>query len=268
MPHTPWCWLLGGVCRWLVERDRMSIHDATSQRLFVEAGLSARAEVACSSEQAHYLRHVLRAADGAALLVFNGRDGEWAARLRHKGKREAVLDIEALVRPQSHGPDIVYLFAPLKRSRLDYMVQKATEMGVARLAPVLTRRTIAERVNLERMRANAIEAAEQCGVLWVPTVDAPHDLTKVLDAWDGARQLIFCDEAAPDGGPLAALQDLPRGPLGVLIGPEGGFSSEEREALLARPFVTPLSLGPRIMRADTAAVAALALVNATLGDWV
>jgi 16S rRNA (uracil1498-N3)-methyltransferase len=245
----------------------MAIHDARSQRLFVTADLAAEVVIVCDEQQAHYLRSVLRAADGAALLAFNGRDGEWGAKLRHRGKRDADLVVDQQTRVQAHGPDVHYVFAPLKRSRLDYMVQKATELGVARLSPVLTRRTIAERVNTERMHANAVEAAEQCGILHVPMVDAPVDLAKLLAGWPPARRLILCDEAAPVGGPLAALRALPPGPLAVLIGPEGGFAPEEREALLAKPYVCAISLGPRVMRADTAAVAALALVNAVCGDW-
>lgn len=246
----------------------MPIHDFTSQRLFVDAPLAEAAEVALSAEQANYLVNVLRLAEGAGLLVFNGRDGEWRARIASVRKRAVVLALEALTRPQSGGPDVSYLFAPLKRSRLDYMVQKATEMGVARLQPVLTRRTIAERVNIERMRANVVEAAEQCGVLRVPEVLQPARLDAVLTGWDAARRLVVCDEDAEVASPLAALAPLEPGtPLAVLIGPEGGFAPEERQALLAHPCVTRLSLGPRIMRADTAAVAVLALVNAALGDW-
>jgi 16S rRNA (uracil1498-N3)-methyltransferase len=245
----------------------MAVRDDASQRLFIDLALAAGSEAACSPDQANYLRTVLRLPDGARLLVFNGRDGEWAARVTHQGKRGVVLAIEQQVRQQTSGPDIVYLFAPLKRSRLDYMVQKATELGVSRLTPVLTRRTIAERVNSDRMRANAIEAAEQCGVLRVPEVDEPLTLTKRLDGWDAARRIIFCDEDAAGMAPLQSLSALKPMPLAVLIGPEGGFAPEERATLLAKPYVTAISLGPRIMRADTAAVAALALVNATLGDW-
>ena len=171
------------------------------------------------------------------------------------------------VRPQEGGPDIDYLFAPLKRARLDYMVQKATEMGVARLRPVLTHRTTPERVNMERMRANAIEAAEQCGILRIPEVGEPEKLDRVLAGWDAARPLIFCDEGSEERCPFTALARLQPGPLALLIGPEGGFDEAERALLLTQPFVTRISLGPRILRADTAAVAALALVNAALGDW-
>ena len=245
----------------------MAIHDFTSQRLFVDHPLGAGARTPCTPEQASYLRGVLRLADGDEILVFNGRDGEWRARIEAEGKRGAVLEALSLVRPQAGGPDLHYLFAPLKRARLDYMVQKATEMGVSRLVPVLTRHTVAERVNLERMRANAIEAAEQCGILRVPEIDEPVKLPALLQGWDASRTLIFCDEAAEQGSPLAALTALPPDPLAVLIGPEGGFSPDERDMIRAVPQATAISLGPRIMRADTAAVAALALVNAALGDW-
>ena len=273
--------------------SEMPIHDLTSQRLFLDAPLSTGATVACTPEQANYLRNVLRMSDGDAILVFNGRDGEWKAALAARGKRNLDLEIGEQVRPQEGGPDIDYLFAPLKRSRLDYMVQKATEMGVARLRPVITRHTQAERVNTERMRANAIEAAEQCGILRIPDVVEPVKLERALEGWDARRRLIFCDEAAEVTSPVEALQrllpggvdqpvlgdtstpspspqgggEIPRIALAVLIGPEGGFSREEREMLIAKPYTVRLSLGPRIMRADTAAVAVLALVNAVIGDW-
>ncbi len=242
-------------------------YDFRAQRLFLASDLGAGARLDITREQANYLLNVLRLADGAAVHVFNGRDGEWRARLRPTSRRDAVLEVETPTRTQTGGPDLHYLFAPLKRTRLDYMVQKATEMGVARLIPVITRHTVAERVNCERMRANVVEAAEQCGILRVPEVVEPVTLTRALDAWDRARRLIFCDEAAPIRSPIAALAALTPGPLAVLIGPEGGFSPDERATLRALPFVIPLALGPRIMRADTAAVAALALVNAVLGDW-
>jgi 16S rRNA (uracil1498-N3)-methyltransferase len=245
----------------------MAVHDFASQRLFVDHAIAGGVRVPCTPEQASYLRSVLRLGDGDEILIFNGRDGEWRARLIAEGKRGAALEAQSLVRAQTGGPDITYLFAPLKRTRLDYMVQKATELGVARLVPVLTRHTVAERVNTERMRANAIEAAEQCGILRVPQVAEPVKLQTLLNGWDSTRTLIFCDEAAEQSSPLAALADLPAGPLAVLIGPEGGFSPDEREMIRAVPQAKAIWLGPRIMRADTAAVAALALVNAALGDW-
>jgi 16S rRNA (uracil1498-N3)-methyltransferase len=236
-------------------------------RLFVETPLEAGARHACSPEQANYLLHVLRLGEGDEILAFNGRDGEWRARLVEVVKRRCALAFVERVRPQQAGPDVVYLFAPLKHARLDYMVQKATEMGVACLQPVLTRRTVAARVNVARMRANVIEAAEQCGILRLPEVGEPQRLEALLDGWDPARRMIVCDEAAEVESPLDVLSRLAPGPLAVLVGPEGGLDPEERARLIAHTFVVPVSLGPRILRADTAAVAALALVNAVLGDW-
>ncbi len=250
----------------------MSRYDFTSQRLYVTSDLAEGVVVAASQEQANYLCNVLRLQEGAAVLLFNGRDGEWRARLAARTKRSLSLLIEQQTRPQQGGPDIDYLFAPLKRSRLDYMVQKATEMGVSRLRPVITRRTVAERVNVERLEANAVEAAEQCGILRIPTVRAPEKLAAVLRDWDPGRMLVFCDEDAEIRDPMAALAvhaaaNAPCPPVALLVGPEGGFDPEERAQLLAMPSVVRLSLGPRILRADTAAVAALAIVNVALGDW-
>ncbi len=245
----------------------MARYDFKAQRLFVEGDLTEGAAVTCSAEQANYLRNVLRLKPGDASLVFNGRHGEWQAELAEAGRRRTSLVLKHKVREQEGGPDIDYLFAPLKRGRLDYMVQKATEMGAARLRPVLTRYTTPERVNSERMRANAIEAAEQCGILRIPEVCAPERLDKVVAEWDAARPLIFCDEGVEETCPISALAQVQPGPLGLLVGPEGGFDEAERELLASKPFVTRISLGPRILRADTAAVAALALVNAVLGDW-
>jgi 16S rRNA (uracil1498-N3)-methyltransferase len=244
----------------------MSPYDFAAQRLFVDAGLAEGATIACTPAQTNYLRNVLRLKAGDPILVFNGRDGEWRAQLREAGRRGAALVVDERTRAQGGGPDLHYLFAPLKRARLDYMVEKATEMGVARLRPVLTRRTVAERVNLERMRAHAVEAAEQCGILRIPDIDAPERLQRVIAAWD-RRPLIFCDEASEESCPFTALARVEPGPVAVLVGPEGGFDAAERDLISTQPFVTRISLGPRILRADTAAVAALALVNAVLGDW-
>jgi 16S rRNA (uracil1498-N3)-methyltransferase len=245
----------------------MAIHDASSQRLYVDADLGHGVRVSATPEQANYLLNVLRMRAGDQVRLFNGRHGEWAADLADITKRGCILALAGQTRPQVSGPDIDYLFAPLKRARLDYMVQKAAEMGVRRLRPVITRHTVAERVNLERISANAIEAAEQCGVLWVPEVVEPVKLEAVLGGWDSGRTLVFADEAAAIANPIDALRAVPRGPIAVLIGPEGGFHADERAMLRAQPFTTAISLGPRIMRADTAAVAMLALVNAVLGDW-
>jgi 16S rRNA (uracil1498-N3)-methyltransferase len=245
----------------------MSLHDSRAQRLYVDADLRPGTLIGCSDAQANYLRNVLRLPAGASILVFNGRDGEWLAQLVLSGRRGCALEILEQGRPQEGGPDVDYLFAPLKRARLDYMVQKAVELGVARLVPVLTERTVAERVNLARMRANAIEAAEQCGVLRIPEISEPDALGRVLDRWSHGKPLIFCDESADIQSPIATLSRVTPGPVGVLVGPEGGFSETERRLLCAQPFTVRLSLGPRVMRADTAAVAALALVNAVVGDW-
>ena len=240
---------------------------ARTPRLYVEAPLAGGASVALSREQTHYVANVMRLKAGDALRLFNGRDGEWLCKIATLARRDCTVacgDRLALFRPV---PDLDYLFAPLKHARLDYMAEKATEMGVRRLRPVFTERTVAQRVNLERLKANAIEAAEQCNLLSVPEVLAPITFADMLGAWDPMRHLVFCDEAAAIADPLAALKPVPRGPLALLIGPEGGFSGHERAALLASPFVTAISLGPRIMRADTAAVAALALLQAVHGDW-
>jgi 16S rRNA (uracil1498-N3)-methyltransferase len=237
------------------------------QRLFVKPQLIAKAEIALEPPQAHYLINVLRCKTGDEVLLFNGRDGEWRGALSAATKKRAAVVIEEQTRPQSDGPDLHYLFAPLKRARVDYMAQKATEMGASLLQPVLTRRTMAERVNTSRLLANAVEAAEQCGILRVPDVAAPEKLPRLLERWDETRLLVFADEAAAVSSPLAALDQERARPLAVLIGPEGGFEAEERALLREQPYVLPISLGPRVMRADTAAVAALALVNAVLGDW-
>ncbi|MCC6983369.1 MAG: 16S rRNA (uracil(1498)-N(3))-methyltransferase [Bauldia sp.] len=245
----------------------MTEHDFAATRLFVDAPLAAGAAVPLDRAQSNYLLNVLRKAPGDFVLVFNGRDGEWLAVLEPAGRRDAVLRVDTQTRPQPEAPDLHYLFAPLKQARLDYMVQKAVEMGAGRLRPALTQHTQIHRLNLDRMRANAVEAAEQCGILSIPEIDEPRPLAAILDSWDPARRLIFCDEAADKADPVAALAGVPKGPLAVLVGPEGGFSAAERADLRARPFVTVIPLGPRILRADTAAVAALALVQSVLGDW-
>lgn len=245
----------------------MAIHDFNAQRLFVEAPLAAGAEIVCDRDKANYLINVLRLGSGDSILVFNGVDGEWRAEVAAAGKRGCTLVVLARTREQEAGPDIVYVFAPLKRARLDYMVQKAVEMGVSRLSPVSTRHTVAERVNADRMLANAIEAAEQCGILRIPAIDPLRSLEAVLEQWPQDKPLIFCDEGATAADPVAELSLVAAGPVGVLVGPEGGFAEVERHRIRALPSAVAISLGPRIMRADTAAVAALALVNAVLGDW-
>lgn len=245
----------------------MAKHDFRTRRLYVAANLAEGAELVLDRARSNYLLNVLRLAPGAAVLVFNGREGEWRARLEPAARRQARLVIEAHVRPQSASGDLAYAFAPLKHARLDYMVQKAVEMGASRLAPVLTRHTQVARVNLDRVRAYAIEAAEQCGILSLPVVEEPVDFSHWLALLTPDRVVVFCDEEAGSEDPLAALARAPAGPLTVLIGPEGGFDQGERRALLALGRTVRLSLGPRILRADTAAVAALALVQAARGDW-
>lgn len=243
--------------------------DFRSPRLFVDAPFATDATVALDRSQSNYLGNVMRLGAGDAVLVFNGRDGEWQAAIAG-GKRADRLTLLAPTRPQDRLADVTYAFAPLKHARLDYMVQKAVEMGAAALQPVMTRFTQASRVNTERMRANVVEAAEQCGILSVAAVAEPLNLPRYLDARDGRRLLIFCDEAADIADPIAALAAARGGAeagIDVLIGPEGGFAEEERAVLLRQPNILRLALGPRIMRADTAAVAALALVQTALGDW-
>jgi len=236
-------------------------------RLYVDSPLAAGTAFALDADQAHYLMNVMRRNDGDPVIVFNGRDGEWQGALRRTGKRAAEIDPVEKRRDQSFPVDIHYCFAPIKRARLDFIAQKATELGAARLRPVLTRYTVSERVKTERLAANAVEAAEQCGILWVPEVDDPVALETFLATRDPARWLIFCDESAPVADPVTALRGVPDAPLAVLIGPEGGFSEEERDALRRADNVLAISLGPRVMRADTAGIAAMTLVQAIKGDW-
>jgi 16S rRNA (uracil1498-N3)-methyltransferase len=245
-------------------------YDFRSPRLYVAEPLSAGVSVALDGAQANYLGNVLRLKAGDGVLVFNGRDGEWRGRLEIAGKRKLSLLLNEQTRPQTPPGDLRYLFAPLKHARLDYMVQKAVEIGVSSLQPVLTRHSQAARVNLDRMRANAIEAAEQCGILTLPDIHDPAPFDRMIASRDGTRLLVFCDEDAEVKDPLAALSAMrPQGPtaVDVLVGPEGGFAEDERALLLKSPKIVRLALGPRILRADTAAVAALALVQAALGDW-
>jgi 16S rRNA (uracil1498-N3)-methyltransferase len=245
----------------------MPSYDFRSPRLFVSAPLEAGAAVALERAQAHYLTNVLRLKSGDTVLAFNGRDGEWSAAIE-TGKRAATLRVAARLRTQTKAADLHYLFAPLKSARLDYMVQKAVELGASRLQPVLTRHTQVARVNSARMRGNAIEAAEQCGVLALPDIGEPVTLPAFIGGRDLGRWLVFCDEDAEVANPATALGAVPqRSPLAVLVGPEGGFAADERAELLKLPNVVRLALGPRILRADTAAVAALALVQTMVGDW-
>ena len=248
----------------------MPRYDFRTPRLYVDAPLRSGAELAVGAAQTHYLRNVLRLKSGDPVLVFNGREGEWRATLGGVGKRAVSLAIRERTRAQTPPLDLHYLFAPLKHARLDYMVQKAVELGASRLQPVLSRHSQVGRINLDRIKANAVEAAEQCGILTLPEIAPAVRFGEMLAARDPARLLIFCDEDAEVADPIVALmphRTVGARPLAVLIGPEGGFVEHERAALVGLPNVVRISLGPRILRADTAAVAALALVGAVLGDW-
>jgi len=241
-------------------------YDFTTKRLFVTEDISAGTEIPLSADQTNYLLNVLRLDNGAEILVFNGRDGEWRAAIEKTGKKKAKLVAGEQTREQTEPSDLAYLFAPLKQARLDYMAQKAVEMGAGRLQPVITQFTQVRHVKVERIRANAVEAAEQCGVLSIPEVAEPLPLAEAVEGLEEDRTLVFCDEQH-HGDALKALSGLAGKPLAVLIGPEGGFSDAERSALTAREGTVVISLGPRILRADTAAVAALAVVQAAAGDW-
>ncbi len=246
----------------------MARTDFTTPRVWLDDDLAEGRALTLAPEAANHLVNVLRLGDGARVLAFNGRDGEFAAMLGPVNRKRAGLTLRERLRPQEFPPDVDYLFAPLKHARLDYVAQKAVEMGVRSLRPVITRRTQVARVNLERLAANAREAAEQCGVIWLPQIAAPESLDAALARWPAERLLIFCDEDAPLANPIEALAAETRADgVGLLIGPEGGFDEAERAAILRAPRVLRLSLGPRILRADTAAVAALALVQARFGDW-
>lgn len=236
-------------------------------RLYVEAALGEGACVVPDEAQMHYLVHVMRTKAGDTVRLFNGRDGEWLAQVAEVSKRSCVLVCRQNLAQQSHVPDVWLIFAPIKKTPADYVVQKATELGVRRLQPVFTRRTIVTRVNLERMRANAIEAAEQSERLDVPEIGEPLSLNALLAGWPEGRAIIFCDEAGEAPPIASALAGIPNGAAAILTGPEGGFDPEERETIRARPNVVPVSLGNRVLRADTAALAALAVWQAVRGDW-
>jgi len=237
------------------------------QRLFIDAGLAEGEPVEASKEQFHYLANVLRMADGDAVLVFNGRDGEWRAELSFPTRKRLLLTPTEETRPQPAPSDLHYLFAPLKVGRLDYLVQKAVEMGAGLLQPVMTQHVQGKINSVERLEANVVEAAEQCGILSIPRVAPPRKLEDLLADWPRERRIVFCDEGHGSQNPLPALAAITERKLALLVGPEGGFSDEERTLLRSLDFVTPIPLGPRILRADTAAVAAMAVIQATIGDW-
>jgi 16S rRNA (uracil1498-N3)-methyltransferase len=235
-------------------------------RLFVDQPLGAGQAIALTEGQAHYLFAVMRLGVGASVLVFDGKTGEWRAEVAEVGKRRGVLVCVDHTAPLRMPPDLWLLFAPIKKARTDFIVEKATELGVARVTPVQTRFTNADRIRVDKLRAHAVEAAEQCGGTFVPVIDDVMPFAKLLDTWPPDRRILWCNEhlagvaaALPKGGAP--------GPWAVLIGPEGGFSAEEQARLCAMPEVVQASLGPRILRADTAAVAALTLWQAHLGDW-
>jgi 16S rRNA (uracil1498-N3)-methyltransferase len=258
----------------------------SAPRLHVTDRLEAGAEIALATDQSHYLGGVMRRTTGDSVRLFNGVDGEWRARIADLAKRRALLVCEERTRDQTAAPDLTLLFAPVKKARTDFIVEKATELGARVIQPVFTERSIAERVRTDRLQAIAREAAEQTERLDLPEVCEAEKLSRVLEEWEEGRVLIYCDEAgdgddggddsAPWGGedgraPTAlgvlwdALKDAPR--AAALIGPEGGFSPAERAMLRGHAYVIPVLLGPRILRADTAAVAALTLIQAVWGDW-
>jgi 16S rRNA (uracil1498-N3)-methyltransferase len=239
-------------------------------RLFVTLSLAANVRIELTPEQAHYLTKVMRLTAGDELLVFNGCDGEWRAGMAPVARRAAALTVLAQVRPQTVGPDLELVAALVKRARLESIVEKAAELGARRVRLAITERTNTERTRVDRLGAIAIEAAEQTGRLDVPAIEAPQKLERLLADWPDHRALMFCDEAGDAPPALVALAARVAGeviePWGVLIGPEGGFSASERALIRGHPAAVPVSLGPRILRADTAAIAALTLWQAALGD--
>ncbi|MHA3913244.1 16S rRNA (uracil(1498)-N(3))-methyltransferase [Halovulum sp. GXIMD14793] len=235
-------------------------------RLFVQASLCPGAEVTLTT-QAHYLANVLRCQPGDRAYLFNGQDGEWQAEITDLSKRQAILRCQTQTAPQRMPPDLWLCFAPIKKARTDFIVEKAAELGAARIQPVITQLTNSERVRTDRLQAHAVEAAEQCGGTFVPTVAEPVRLDSLLSDWPGDRRLMFCDESLTAHPAQVALSEQDAGPWAILIGPEGGFSPDEAARLRQMPQTLPVTLGPRILRADTAAVTALSLWQAALGDW-
>lgn len=237
------------------------------QRLYIEAALQRDVAIEAGKEQVHYLANVLRAEEGSEILLFNGRDGEWKAKLDFPTRKRIQFLPQEQVRPQPAPSDLHYLFAPLKVGRLDYLVQKAVEMGAGVLQPVMTQHVQGRINSVERLEANVIEAAEQCGILGIPTVAQPKKLQDLLESWPDNRRIIYCDEGDAGQNPLPLLSNIKERNLALLVGPEGGFSEDEQALLRSLDFVTAIPLGPRILRADTAAVAAMAVIQAAIGDW-
>lgn len=239
--------------------------DVAKIRLFVDHSLGQGQCVPLGRDQAHYLFGVMRQTEGAAVALFNGRDGEWLAHVTKAGKRGGELTCASQLRPLQMPPDLWLLFAPIKKARTDFIVEKAAEMGAARIVPVQTEFTNSERIRQDRLQAHAIEAAEQCGGTFVPQVEGLQKFDRIVNDWDSERQIMFCDEALVGAGEtLGAARGRK---WAILIGPEGGFSEKERARLHGLPFAHSVSLGPRILRADTAAVAAMTLWQQSLGDW-
>lgn len=236
-------------------------------RLYIDAAITKQVQIPLNAEQWHYVRNVMRMVDGDNIMIFNGVDGEWLATLVFETKKRICLRPIEQTKAQTPISKLVYAFAPLKKGRIDYMVQKATELGAGVLQCVITDHTINHKTKLEKLKANAIEAAEQCTMLAIPQINHPLKFDAFLDVFGKSHQIIFCDEAAKSASPISEIAALQAKDICVLVGPEGGFSDAERHALLALDNVTTISLGPRIMRADTAAIAALTLVQATIGDW-
>ncbi|MET3926473.1 16S rRNA (uracil(1498)-N(3))-methyltransferase [Devosia sp. 2618] len=240
---------------------------AALPRLYVDHDLAGGTQLTLGKDQSLYLAAVLRKQVGDEVVLFNGRDGAWLCRLVSDSKKSVGLDIVERIAAQTPRSELWYGFAPLKTERLDYVIQKAVEMGAGTIQPVLTKFTQVSRLKHEKLVANATEAAEQCEVLTVPVVEQEMTLERLIDSWPADRKLVLADEGEAASSPIEALTALRGQKVGILIGPEGGFSDEERAKLRALPYVVPISLGPRILRADTAAVAALAVIQATIGDW-
>lgn len=234
-------------------------------RLYIDHAFAPGQAVPLDADQSHYLSAVMRLVPGAGISVFNGREGEWTARLLSATRRGGAVELVAQAAPQLDPPNLWLVFAPIKKARTDFIVEKAAELGAARILPVQTDHTNSERIRQDRLQAHAVEAAEQCGGTFVPPVDELVPLARLLDGWDPGRRILWADEALV--GPAETLAGLPGGPWAILIGPEGGWSEAERHRLSDMACVQRISLGPRILRADTAAVAALALWQAALGDW-
>ncbi|NNC38608.1 MAG: 16S rRNA (uracil(1498)-N(3))-methyltransferase [Acidimicrobiales bacterium] len=238
----------------------------TLPRLYIPESLGPDSKIDLPQSQAHYLSKVMRLKPGSAVRVFNGQDGEWLSKIVEIGKRDVLIDVVKKLRPASSTPDIWVLFAPVKKSRNDFIVEKATELGASYIQPVVTKRTTNPRIKTDRMHLQSIEAAEQTERMNIPEIGEPVKLQDVLKKWDPERALIFADEAGEGKSALATFREI-KAPCAILIGPEGGFDPQERTDLLALEFVKPVSLGPRILRADTAVAATLALWQATSGDW-